>query len=283
MSSPELLHPHLIESIPLVGSHIASTLLEMAVKDSINGTSRSGVSVVIRTLNEESTLEGLLEDIHMQDVGTAPQIIVVDNESDDRTRDIARSLGAEIVLLPRSDFTYPKSMNLGVEFADFDNVFLTVGHARMSSTQVLNAVSRTFDKGSVGGVFGRTLPSVNASKIERLVSVGNSLFLKEKAIKKAGMGVLGATNAGISKNAWFDLGRFDERYESGGEDTELAGRMISTGLTIVENPLLAVHHSHGLGPIDYARQWSHWMKTVKGPVPLDLDSLKSRRPDLDLN
>ena len=283
MSNPELLHPELFTSIPVVGDHISRRLFDLAVKDSLQSDARDGVTVVIRTLNEESSLEGLFEDIYKQDVDVTPQVVVVDNESDDRTRDVAKFLGAQVVLLPRKEFTYPRSMNIGVEAADYDSVFLTVGHARFSNTQILSATARALNQKYVGGVFGRVLPSASASRIERLVAIGNSLYLKEEDIRKAGMGVMGATNAAISKPAWKDLGRFDERYESGGEDTALAKQMIGTGLRIVENPLLAVHHSHGLDLNNYYKQWMHWLKTVKGPVPLDLESLKSRRPDLDIS
>ena len=97
------------------------------------------------------------------------------------------------------------------------------------------------------------------------------------------MGVLAATGAMISRVAWEELGRFDESYETGGEDTALAAKMLANGYDVIREPALTVHHSHGLGVIDSIKQLHGWQQTLKSPRRLDKDELLARRPDLLAN
>lgn len=63
------------------------------------------ISVVIPALNEESNIANCLKSLQDQ---TRPldEVIVVDNESEDDTADIARSLGATVLSFPRPDIHY---------------------------------------------------------------------------------------------------------------------------------------------------------------------------------
>lgn len=276
-----LLHPELFNEIPFVGNRIGENLSNRAEEISSQGFIFGGISVAIRARNEATQLDILLEDIRSQDVRAELEIIVVDNESTDHTAAVAYEHGAQVVTLPRDKFTYPRSMNLGMEAASFDNVFLTVGHATLSNTQALRAGLAQMNKPNVAGSFSRVLPSATASRIERYSGIGNLPFTKhEQQIKKAGLGIMAATCSFVDRSAWQDLGGFDERYQSGGEDTALAAKMLQSGMIIMEEPLLAVHHSHGLGLRDTVKQWKHWIKTVSAPQELDQDALLDRRPDL---
>jgi glycosyltransferase involved in cell wall biosynthesis len=282
--STHLLHSDFFDAIPLTGDITRDAINERASKLAAHSTvGLQPVTIVIRTLNEQAGLEALFEDIADQAIGADSQVIVVDNESTDRTVDVAESYGATVVTIPRGLFTYPISMNKGVEAADNDVVFLTVGHARLSNKRLVHATANALREKNVAGVYGTALPSSTVSTSERLIAIGNVFYAsKSKKIEKAGMGVLQAVCAAVSKQAWEELGRFDERYESGGEDTALAAKMIQSGKSVIREPLLSVYHSHGLGPIDTAKQWIHWARTVRGPVPLDIKKLQNRRPDLNL-
>lgn len=282
--SQYLLHPELINDIPFASS-FTGYVLNKRVSETLRDdpAQDSEISIVIRTLNEAIELEKLLHDIHSQLFKNNVEVIVVDNKSSDKTSQVARHYGAEVVTIARDNFSYPKSMNEGMEAASHELVFLTVGHARLSSMHNLHAGARHFRAGSAtGGAFGGMLPGENASDTEKLVAIGMSLWLSKPAhtIKRAGLGTLGATGAMISRQAWEELGRFDERYESGGEDTALAKLMFNRGFDVVKEPALTVHHSHGLGAVNYAKQFIHWQKTLRAPQRLDKEQLFSRRPDL---
>ncbi len=281
MNSSHLLHPELFDLMPINGGLIADKISSIAGETAACSSLRlPTVSVVIRAFNEEGSLAKLLEDLEQQRRFSDAQVIVVDNESTDHTAKVAKCFGAQVVTLARDEFSYPRSMNLGVEAADNEVVYLTVGHALLSNRQTLVAAARQFANRTTAGVFGITLPNSNASLTERVLSIRFPNTLELARIRKAGIGVMGATTASISKAVWAELGGFDERYESGGEDTAFAARALSNGLIIIRDPLLAVHHTHGLGPINMAKQLRYWSEIVKGPQPLDKKELFARRPDL---
>jgi GT2 family glycosyltransferase len=176
-------------------------------------------------------------------------------------------------------------MNLGFIAASHDVVLTTVGHANLSNTYNFHAGARHFNNSDVGGAFAGVLHNEGASAIERYASVIVGLELMKPAhkVKRARMGVLAATSAMISKAAWEELGGFDERYETGGEDTALAAKMLANGYGVIREPAMTVHHSHGLGVIDSIKQLHGWNQTLKAPQKLDRDELLARRPDLLAN
>jgi GT2 family glycosyltransferase len=282
-----LLHPELLETVPF-GRWRTARLLTQRISDTLVDDPRSdpNVSLVVRVFNEAAKLEKLFEDIGKQLYGGEVQVIVVDNCSRDRSVEVARRHGAEVVMLPRREFTYPRSMNVGVEAASHDLVFLTVAHVRLSNTYNLHAGARHFTRNdNIAGAFGTCLPADGASYLERWAAAGDpTLFLARPArpIKKCGMGALGATGAMISKRVWTELGRFDERYQAGGEDTALAKSMLKAGYRIVQEPAMTVHHSHGLGFKDAVKQYMHQRATM-APTQFDNRRLMARRPDLRAN
>lgn len=283
-----LITPETFSLMPF-GGEILRDGMERAGNDILEQDIKSaeGVSVVIRTLNESEKLARLMDSIEQQEGLGETQVIVVDNQSSDDTQKVARSRGAEVVEIPRGEFSYPRSMNVGVEASDFDIVFLTVGYAILASTVAIQTCREEFGDSNkeVGGVYAPPLISVDSSFTEQLLSVGN-VFLNRKRVEvtKAGMGVLGATNATIRKSALDAHGGFNESVAMGGEDTLFAKQMLDDGLTIVSNPLVAVHHSHGLGPINYARQVMAWRRMVSAhQSSFDINSVRSRRPDIDFS
>jgi cellulose synthase/poly-beta-1,6-N-acetylglucosamine synthase-like glycosyltransferase len=283
-----LLHPQVMGSAPF-GNSVTARLLnkrvdETLIDDPMNDPS---ITVAVRSYNEAAKLEKLLEDVQRQAYKSELEVIVIDNASSDRTAEVVERFGARLVTLPKGEFTYPKSMNLAMESASNDVVFLTVAHARLSNVHSLHAGARHFAKDArVAGVFGKVLPNEGASYLERWVAtIDNNLGLAKPAqrISKAGMGALAGTGAMLSKSVWEELGRFDQRYETGGEDTALAKSMLKNGYGIVLEPALTVHHSHGLGFRDSVKQELHQFQTVRAPQQFDRQELLERRPDLRAN
>lgn len=241
-------------------------------------------SVVIRTRNNRDNLENLFNELEAQDYEGEIEAIVVDTESNDGTVDVAKALGATVIPITQEEFTYPKSLNQGFKAASYDSIFSTVGHANLSNDQTLAAVNYYIgDVSRVSGVYGFALPNTNASWQERMFATSLVNQIGEVHFpKKPNIGVLAATCAAIDKSVWEHLGGFDERFESGGEDTELAKRMLENNFVVVRDPALSVHHSHGLNVINSIKQLNHWQTILKGPQKLDKEALAKRRPDLNL-
>ena len=73
----------------------------------------SEVSVVIRVRNEGAALRRVLGALKAQDLKPM-EVIVVDNDSSDDSRAVAQQYGAKILQISRTDFSYGRSLNLGI-------------------------------------------------------------------------------------------------------------------------------------------------------------------------
>lgn len=70
------------------------------------------ISVIIITRNEDKNIFECIKNLSF-----ASEIIVVDNESQDKTVSVAKKLGAKVYVVPGQDFSYLR--NIGKEKADF--------------------------------------------------------------------------------------------------------------------------------------------------------------------
>ena len=233
------------------------------------------VSIVIRTLNEAESLQRLLLmisnqiDIDQKDV----EIIVVDNESSDATPKVAANFGAQVINIPRNEFSYPKSMNLGVQAAQAPIVILTVGHAVPINENWITSALKHFENPSVAGVYSPVLPNNNAGIFERIMYLQGyfrAKMLNPKCIRKIGSGVFGATNVALRKKLW-EQHPFEEKYGLSGEDTQWAKWAISHKYSIIRETGFAVYHSHGLSLIGVIKQALYWRRLSK---PAEFSSRK---------
>ena len=279
-----LLHPEYIRSIPAFGDRTVRWL-ERRVAETLTDNHPADdppVSVVIRTYNEVITLKNLLKDLAAQQIPPA-EIIIVDNESTDGTQEVARKYGAKIITIRKGEFTYASSMNMGMAAATNDAIFLTVGHALLSSSLTLHAGARHFKPGNkVAGAFYYNLPNKHASLAERVLGgLAPFKFNYAQPIPNIRLGVMGASGAMFSKSAWQTLGEFDERYETGGEDTVLARAMLDNGYDVICEPAIAVHHAHGETLWQFTKTQMRYYRIIKGnPQQLNQDILAQRQSRL---
>jgi len=76
------------------------------------------ISVVIPTMNEEESIGQVMDEINEALSGRDYEVLIVDTESTDRTREIARSKGARVVEEPRRG--YGRAYKTGFEEAEGD-------------------------------------------------------------------------------------------------------------------------------------------------------------------
>jgi len=250
------------------------------------------VSIIIRTLNEANRLRNLLFRLECQrdrynrkEAGV--ETIVVDNESADNTVEIARNWGAKVITLKRNDFTFPKSLNVGAAAAANEILIFTVGHALPVSYEWLEAGLRHFASSVVGGVFSQVIPH-KSSPFYPKKTLAEILFYYPGYLQarirgpyivgKRSMGVLGATNCAIRKSIW-EQHHFDERFECGGEDGEMARWIQEHNYQIVCDWQFAVYHSHGMNFRGMREQFRYWSR-LGGPTTFNRDKIKFRK-DLD--
>ncbi len=206
-------------------------------------------SIIIRTLNEREALGRLLGVLRYQESLEGRETIVVDNESTDGTPQLAEESGARVVSIPREEFTYPFSMNIGAELAQGEILIYLVGHALPFRPDWLSSGLEHFADPRVAGVYSPVIPQKGCKWAETFFYWPGYLQAKWRGphkVTKGGMGVFGATNCALRRSLWEEH-PFDERYELGGEDGEWANWVMSQGYHLMCDYRFSVRHSHGLG------------------------------------
>lgn len=89
-------------------------------------------SIIIRAYNEASHLPRLLEGITHQTVKEV-EVILVDSGSTDATASLAESFGARVIKIPADEFTFGRSLNLGIQAAKNDFVVIVSAHVSQST------------------------------------------------------------------------------------------------------------------------------------------------------
>ena len=287
--SAQLFHPETFGRTPYFGQIMHERMLDAAeysrarheVYNGNDPAAEPELTVLIRTKNDAGTIEQLFDELGRQAYGHEPQVVVVDTESSDGTPDIARSYGATVLSIAQRDFNYPRALNIGFRAAETPTVYSLVGHSNLASNMTLRSAGHWMNLG-VGGAYGVSLPNYNATWTERLgaVQLGLPNLLRPATPETTDqLGMLATNCAAISVEAWRELGGFSEQFASGGEDGDMARRMLAAGIEIVRDPSLSVHHTHGLGPINGLKQLMHW-RGFKNGAPFDEQALLSFRPDL---
>ena len=111
-------------------------------------------SIVIRAYNEEKHIGRLLEGIRQQSVRDA-EIILVDSGSTDRTVSVAESFGARVVRIPSTEFTFGRSLNLGVQAATRELVVIASAHVYPVYPDWLESLLRPFENVNVALTYGK--------------------------------------------------------------------------------------------------------------------------------
>ncbi len=102
------------------------------------------LSIVIRCRNEAKGLRNVFAALRAQRCEFAWEIVLVDNESEDDTLEIAEAFGARIVTITRQEFSYGRAINRGIAAARGELVMLLSAHALPLGSNFLAAAAAPF-------------------------------------------------------------------------------------------------------------------------------------------
>ena len=118
---------------------------------------QSLVSVLIRVRNEEHALRRLFECLRTQKLDRPFEIVVIDNESDDASAQVARTMGARVFTFPRSLFGYGRAINVGVKLCRGDLIVLLSAHSWPQGDDWLGRMVHCVEEGEVAAAYCRQL------------------------------------------------------------------------------------------------------------------------------
>ncbi len=197
-------------------------------------------SVVIPCRNAEGTIERQLAALAQQDMAVPFEVVVADNESTDRSAEMAR---AWVDRIPRlrvvraSPAGINVARNAGVRGSSGD--FLAFCDADDAAhPNWLREMSMAFegDVDLVGGSLDRSLlnPGIAPDRRRLQEALQDSLgFLPWPE----------GSNFAVRRTLWDDLGGFDESYAGGGDEVEFAWRAQLAGYRLGSAPAAVMHYA----------------------------------------
>ena len=128
---------------------------------------QSLVSVLIRVRNEEHALRRLFECLRTQKLDRPFEIVVIDNESDDASAQVARTMGARVFTFPRSLFGYGRAINVGVKLCRGDLIVLLSAHSWPQGDDWLGRMVHCVEEGDVAAAYCRQFPDGKVCQQEK--------------------------------------------------------------------------------------------------------------------
>lgn len=218
------------------------------------------ISVVIPAYNEEQYLPECLKALNAQ---TYPrdrfEIIVVDNNSKDRTAEIARAAGARVILEKQQGHIY--ALSAGMKKAKGEIIASTDSDTRVK-TDWLEIIERVFQDNEVVAVTGPAWYN-SKSKIKRNV-VKYYYYFHLKLHFAVGKPSLSGLNLAVRRKAFDEIKGIDTRYRIFG-DVELGLRIKKVGKVLFckELSVISSPRRWEKGSIeDYYKYINSYFKTV---------------------
>jgi rhamnosyltransferase len=199
------------------------------------------ISIVIRTLNEETHLADLLSGIHEQRLPDDVQVetVIVDSGSTDRTLEIARANGCRITHIPKEDFSFGRSLNIGCRFSGGEILVFVSGHCIPCDENWLAQLVTPLINGTCVYTYGRQLGTESTRFSESRVFL--KYYSTANLLPQSGFFANNA-NAAILRDYW-EKYQFDETL-TGLEDMHLAKRLVAAGCRIGYVADAPVYHIH---------------------------------------
>lgn len=231
------------------------------------------ISIIVRTYNESKHIEELMKKLKGQTYKNF-ETIVIDSESTDDTISIvnkyAKDVNLKIIPIKKSEFDYSYSSNIGVKNSTGDIICFLSGHSVPVYDNYLEETNNVFQEERIAGCYGEVIAHKDGSIYEKIYNKLGILKNNRKANKeeivlenKFHKGMLSCSNASIRKEILLKHPFAEELGKNGGEDLEVAYRILQDGFLIAKASKLLVRHSHGKNLIGFMKELINWKKIYK--------------------
>ena len=196
------------------------------------------VSIVIRVFNEEKHIGRLLFGIAQQTYSN-PEIILVDSGSTDKTVDIAAHYPVKIIHIQPEEFTFGRSLNMGVAAATGDLVIMTSAHCYPVYPDWIEQLIKPFNDANVGLTYGRQKGGKTNYYSEHQFF---RKYFPENSVSQQSHPYAHNANAAIRRELWLHQ-PYNENL-TGLEDLAWSSWMMEEGYSIAYVAEAEVVHSH---------------------------------------
>lgn len=202
---------------------------------------RKKVSIILRTKNEERWIKSCLDSINKQNYPNF-EVIVVDNESEDKTLERVKKYRVVKKIVNIKDYLPGKALNKGIKNSKGDYLVFISSHCipvdKFWLTNLVNAIE---ENNKFAGVYGRQEPmsfSSPSDKRDLLLVFGLDRKVQEKD------SFFHNANSIIKRSVWKKF-PFSEKTTNI-EDRLWAQKVLKKRYKILYEPKASVFHYHGI-------------------------------------
>lgn len=228
------------------------------------------ISIVVRSKNEERWITHCLKALTQQ-TRQDFEVILVDNQSHDRTIERARHILPHLKVVTLAEYRPGYALNEGIRVATGQLIVCLSAHCIPVHENWLSAlVAPLEEQPQVAGVYGRQVPTPStrpADKRDLLITFGLDRRLQRRD------SFFHNANSALHRHLW-EKTPFDEDLTNI-EDRIWAQAMIEAGYQLVYEPEASVYHHHG---IHHTNERTRYENTAR---ILDQLPLRSEREQQD--
>jgi len=207
------------------------------------------ISIVIPTLNAETFLQSLIQNINNQHDSKPREIIIIDSSSTDNTVNLARKLGCIVLVIDRRTFDHGGTRNLGARLASGEIIVFMTQDAIPRNEIFLKKLTEPLTDRSIAASFGRQVARTDANPIERFTREFNyppkTIIKGKENIPDLGIKTFFFSDvcSAFRKDIFEETGRYPEKIIMN-EDMIIAAKLVLAGHKIAYVSDAEVWHSH---------------------------------------
>lgn len=218
-------------------------------------------SIVIRAFNEAKHLPRLFDGIGQQTVEDV-EIVLVDSGSTDSTVDIAKSYGAKIVRISPDEFTFGRSLNIGIQAATSELIVIASAHIYPVYPDWLECLLRPFENEKIALVYGKQRGASRSNFSEHQIF---RQWFPNVNKQSQNSPFCNNANCAIRKTLW-KTHPYDETL-TGLEDLAWANWAQNAGYTISYVAQAEIVHIHDERPYDVLKRYRREAMAFKRIFP----------------
>lgn len=209
---------------------------------------KPAVTIIIPTLNGAEEIPVLFEQISLQTV-KAKEVIIIDSQSRDKTIQVAKDYGAQVITIGREEFDHGGTRNLAATKATGDIVIFMTQDAVPANEDTIGNLIKPLEEPAIIVSYARQLPKAGAKITDKFLRQYNypaQSKVKSKAdIPALGIGTFQNSNvcAAYRRAEFEKLGGFPQPTVSN-EDMLFAAKAILAGYKVAYTAEAMVFHSH---------------------------------------
>jgi rhamnosyltransferase len=214
------------------------------------------VSVILPTLEAEPDLERLLPSLAAQSLWPRCELVAIDSDSKDRTRELLLAFGADVARIAKRDFRHGATRNRAAAAARGEFLAFLSQDVALAGPDYLEQLIRPFADPRVAGVTARVLPHPESDLLTARTVEDLPEAREEPRLHALAPGTSLATLPAVERMA---LLRFNNVASAAraevfrripfpdlafAEDFAWAARVLTAGYTIAFEPRALARHGH---------------------------------------